>query len=196
MFSLNGYPRIFLDKVLTKFRETLLTGPVAVLEDAPTYFYTITLPYLGKPTIDFKKEIVKLFKSKFSVDINVAVNSCKVGNFVSLKAKTPSILTANVVYKFTCSGDEATSYIGKTERHFAVRMDEHLDPKKKSAVTDHIRDCQICQSKASYSNFKIIKKCDSPYSTSIHEAFLIREFKPTLNAQTPNQGQCVLLKIF
>ena len=75
-------------------------------------------------------------------------------------------------------------------------MDEHLDPKKKSAVTDHIRNCLTCQDDASYSNFEILKKCDSSYSTSIHEAFLIREFKPNLNAQTPNQGQCVLLKIF
>ena len=118
--------------------------------------------------------------------------------FFTLKSKTPFILLTNVVYKFSCLGDPSISYIGKTERHIATRMDEHLDRRaEKSAVTSHINSCVSCATHGvSYDNFSILRKCDTPYSTSIHEAFLIRRYKPLLNVQTPNQGQCVLLKIF
>ena len=160
--------------------------------------YTIKIPFIGSPTTYLKKELSKLFKEKFGVYINVVYQSCKVGDFFTLKAKTPSILAANVVYKFSCPGDPGTSYIGKTERHFATRMDEHLDRRvEKSAVTKHINGCTSCATNGvSYDNFSILRKCDSSYSTAIHEAFLIRRFKPSLNVQAPNLGQSVFLKIF
>ena len=101
------------------------------------------------------------------------------------------------MYKFTCLGDPGVTYIGKTERNLAVRMDEHLNRERgKSEVTNHIRTCKSCQDGVGYNNFSILKKCDSDYNTSIAEAFLIRRLKPSLNKQAPNQGQSVLLKIF
>ena len=77
-------------------------------------------------------------------------------------------------------------------------MGSHIDRRvEKSAVTKHINGCTSCATNGvSYDNFSILRKCDSPYSTAIHEAFLIRRFKPSLNVQAPNLGQSVFLKIF
>ena len=155
MFASYGYPRAFFDRVLTKFRETMEITSVDRVKEVKTYVYTIKIPFIGSPTTYLKKEVSKSFKEKFGVDINVAYQSCKVGDFFTLKAKTPSILAANVVYKFSCPGDPGTSYIGKTERHFATRMDEHLDRRvEKSAVTKHINGCTSCATNGvSYDNF-------------------------------------------
>ena len=199
IFSSNGYPKTFFDKVLTKFNESISGPRISNVDEIPRNFlYTFKMPFLGRPSVFLKKELSKLIKGKFGVDLNVAYTSCKIGDFFTLKSKTPFILLTNVVYKFSCLGDPSISYIGKTERHIATRMDEHLDRRaEKSAVTSHINSCVSCATHGvSYDNFSILRKCDTSYSTSIHEAFLIRRYKPLLNVQTPNQGQCVLLKIF
>ena len=41
------------------------------------------------------------------------------------KERLPSLLCANVIYKFTCSGCSAT-YYGKTSRNLLIRSREHL----------------------------------------------------------------------
>ena len=53
-------------------------------------------------------------------------NSCKVKSYFSLKSKTPSFLSGNVVYKYTCQRDADRSYIGETARYLIERAGEHL----------------------------------------------------------------------
>ena len=119
-------------------------------------------------------------------------SSCKVGDYFTLKSAAPSSLSANVVYKFTCSLDARTSYIGKTERHLVARMEEHLNPKKDSAVTKHISQCITCHNNASFDNFSIIQRCQSALALIFHETLCIRRYKPSLNIQLPNNGGSVL----
>ena len=41
------------------------------------------------------------------------------------------------MYRVHCTERDAT-YIGKTKRHMATRLKEHLDPHKPTAVTEHL----------------------------------------------------------
>ena len=150
---------------------------------------------IGRPSINFQKDFAKLMLKKFNLKIRTCYNSCKVGQFFSLKDGCPAFLASNVVYKFTCSLDEGISYIGKTERHLFTRVQEHLTPSHNSAVNQHIAQCRECQNKANKSNFSIIRKCQSSQVVSLHESFLIRQLKPILNVQLYNNGG-TLLNIF
>ena len=49
--------------------------------------------------------------------------------------------------------NKTQSYVGKTERHLAVRVQEHLSGKSgKCAIHEHISSCKDCHS-CSISNF-------------------------------------------
>ena len=150
---------------------------------------------MGKASVEFKKEICKLMYKKFKINVRAIYKSCKVGDFFTLKSKTPFFLSANVVYQFKCSRDESTSYIGKTERHLAVRMGEHLAPKgvnSDSTVGKHILKCTTCQRDASFNNFTILHKCLSSQALSYFETIYIRQHHPNLNIQLLNNGGSVL----
>ena len=120
-------------------------------------------------------------------------------NYFSLKCKTPDSLAANIVYKFSCLNDSDTFYIGKTKRHFAVRVLEHLDLEKENctAVADHIKICDFCKNgNISIDNFDILKKCRNDFESKINEAFYIQNLKPKLNSHLYNSGKSFLLNVY
>ena len=61
--------------------------------------YTVIMPFIGHPSITFKKSLTKNLKSinKFFFTI---FKTFKVKNYFSLKDETPLALQANVVYLF------------------------------------------------------------------------------------------------
>ena len=59
------------------------------------------------------------------IDINIVFNTSKIRQYFCLKDKTDSILRSSVVYRFQCSGDPSSSYIGKTKRYLQNRISEH-----------------------------------------------------------------------
>ena len=69
-----------------------------------------------------------------------------------------------------------------SSRHLGTRAREHLnlaDIKTKSAIKDHLYDCDKCSSmKHSVESFKILKKCVTEYDTKIQEALLIKKLNP------------------
>ena len=52
-------------------------------------------------------------------------SKCELINIFTFKDKIPVFLRSGIVYKFKCSGCNAT-YYDKTKRNFKVRMCEHL----------------------------------------------------------------------
>ena len=72
--------------------------------------------------------------------MNIYFKSFKVGNYFQLKSSTPTALSSNVVYKFSCPRDTAISYIGYNTRHLITKAHEHLNLNSiaKSAIKDHI----------------------------------------------------------
>ena len=105
--------------------------------------FTIGLPYFGKPFHQFARKLSNFVKMKFDVDINVYYVTLKVGSYFQLKCVTPVEFVSNAVHKFFCSCDTNMSYIGMTTRHLGTRIQEHLQPKGKSAIRDHMDDCQL-----------------------------------------------------
>ena len=197
MFSKNGYSLSFFNDVLGKFLEKKELRSVDQNDSSEQRFIIFKLPFIGKASVDFKKDFGKLMLQKFKIDIKCVYTTCKIGQFFSLKSASPSSLAANVVYRFKCSLDANISYIGKTDRHLMTRMKEHLNPnsQEKSAVTKHISQCAHCQDNVGFDNFEILRHCRDNRSTFLHETFLIRKHKPSLNTQLHNRGG-TLLHIF
>ena len=70
-------------------------------------------------------------------------STTKVSNYFSIKDKTPQELKSNMVYEYKCSYDKSIQYFRFTLRTLVKRIKEHL--KGKTAVSDHITNCNICK---------------------------------------------------
>jgi len=84
------------------------------------------IPFFGKPTEIFKKQIVKMTKT---IDPLVNIQPIQrppvtLSSFFPIKDQVPKLLKSKVVYKLDCSNCDAT-YIGKTVRHTSKRLQEH-----------------------------------------------------------------------
>ena len=122
----------------------------------------------------------------------------KVGRYFPLKSEMPWPLQPNVVYEFTCSVDRETTYIGMTTRQLVARVEEHFNPRKRSAVQDHVARCADCaNTKNCLDRFKIIQFCRNRYETEIAEAMMIRKCGPSLNKQLGDSNGCSFaIKVF
>ena len=137
MFRRNGYPIVFFEKVYEKFYKrvtcpnvssaSINASDVSVDE---TRNYILKLPFIKKASQLFAKKLKNIILKKLDIDIKIVYKSCKISSFFSLKDKTPLPLSSKVVYKFTCSRDVNTTYIGETTRPLVVRVDEQLKGKK------------------------------------------------------------------
>ena len=158
--------------------------------------FAIGLPYFGKPSHQFAKKLSNFVKMKFDLDMNVYYVTLKVGSYFQWKCVTPGELASNVVYKFF-SCDTNMSYIGMTTRHLGTRIHEHLQSKGKSAIRDHIDNCQLCyQANINTYNFKVIRTSNTEYNIKIQEALLMKKHNPKLNTQLYAGGSSFLLNIF
>ena len=82
-------------------------------------------------------------------------------------------------YKFQCNSCNAT-YYGKTQRHFKVRVSEHmgvsackgknLKSTKDSAVRDHML---ICNNIASFEDFSVLANGTNDFRIKLQESLLI-----------------------
>ena len=64
-----------------------------------------------------------------------------IGGHGSNKDKIPTHLKSNVVYKFDCPGC-GKSYVGKTDRNFLTRLNEHgMKQDQNSAILSHLLEC-------------------------------------------------------
>ena len=119
--------------------------------------------------------------------------------FGMLAPRLQSLMKSNVVYKFVCSCDESTQYIGETERQFFQRIKEHSRTSNTapSAVYDHMIQCGGCSKTNSIESlFSIIKQCRRK-DILAHEAICIRRLRPSLNTQMgPYKGCRVGISIF
>ena len=205
MFTLNNYPMFFFDKTLKRFLDkqnaTILNTSIESNESSGI---TFSIPFIGEASHKFSKQMVNLIKATYNVDILPVFTSTKVGDFFSLKCKTPFPYSSNVVYKFSCLRDAGCSYIGQTKRHLVTRVNEHVDLKKldqfdrqKSEIKNHIYDCSSCHEyKLGFNNFEILKRCQNSYNTKITEALCIKRLRPKLNKKLMTKGCSYLLKVF
>ena len=150
----------------------------------------ISLPFLGKLSLKIRGNLIKLAKTYFPCcKIQVVFKSDKrLGSFFSFKDMIP-LNICSLLIKFTCSSCNS-AYVGKTKRHFVVRMFEHLgislstsnnytyNPKNNNntAVLNHINKC-----KATLNNFRVIGGARNDFLLCLKESLLILLHKPILN---------------
>ena len=83
--------------------------------------------------------------------------------------------------------------MGKTERNLV--MAEHLNPREKTAVNQHLSTCGRCQNEAGFDNFEVLRQCNDRNTVYLHETLLIRKFQPSLSVKLHNKGGSSL-KVF
>ena len=119
----------------------------------------------------------------------------KISNYFSNKDKTSHNLKSNVVYECKCSKDKSIKYNGFTSRPLVERVKEHL--KGKTAVSDHISNCNICKNeRITVNNFGILKECRNKLETLISKAILIRCYNLILKKQLTKPGITHTLRVF
>ena len=159
--------------------------------------YIIKLPFVGYASKLFAKKLSSLVFNKFGVKIVVVYKSCKLSSFFSLKDVTPLPLSSKLVYKFNCLRDVNTSYIGETTRPLTERIDEHLSKKKKTAVSQHIQQCEACKRHDFVlHDFEVMKRCRTGGETRILEALLIKRHAPVINRQMHLSGVSFILSVY
>ena len=92
---------------------------------------------------------------------------------------------ANVVYLFEGSCDKNQTYIGKTKRHLATMVMEHLSGN--SAIFQHISSCDACNH-STIENFHILSHGNNDFDNKVNEALYIKKQKPLLIKQLHQHG--------
>lgn len=199
IFSRNGYPTQFFDKVKIDFHNKKKEiesrksqgsdkspNKAANKEQAGKYISTVKIPYLGKISELFGRRLKKIMKT-VEQDIRIVYETSRVCDAFQLKDAVPKELQAKVVYEFTCRGDPDVKYIGYTNRTLKERYREHV--RGGSAISDHIAQCNACATKGvTLDDFRVLKRCRYKRDTPKFEALLIKEKDPSLNRQLVKPG--------
>ena len=122
----NAFPRRVIERLIKSFFDKIFITKNVVHTVAKKNLI-ITLEYLGKDSLEVKKRLEKIINEQIPFcKVNVVFSSNKkLRSFFSFKDKIPKHLRSLVLYRFKCSDCNIT-YIGKTCRHFQVRLSEHL----------------------------------------------------------------------
>ena len=190
----NKYPSSFINSTIRKILDKLILKSRPLETDSIKKEYTMCLPFLGKQTVILKKRLNKLFSSLYPMaKLKIIFKTGgKLGNIFSYKDKSPFHIQSLILYKFTCSSCNAT-YIGKTKRHFKMRMCEHLGISSKtgkklkynaSQATIVRQHLETCKHQGDFDNFKGLGFANNDFELLIKESLLITKLRPTLNKQT------------
>ena len=187
------FPEFFLDQCVKVFLDKIFITKAIVLT-VPKKELKICLPFLGKQSLRVRTSLNKYISKNFPFcKLRVIFNSSnRLRGFFSFKDKIPISVRSHVLYRYVCDDCNAI-YLGKTRRHYGVRVFEHLgisllthkkytfNPRNSnnSAILNHINCNSTCVGKEE--NFKIIGSSDTDFTLSIKESLLIHKDKPKLN---------------
>ena len=178
----NSYLHDLVNKCINKFLDKILaTKPV--VSTVPKRDLVIALTHLVKLSLQIHTKINCIMKNKLPYcNIRfVFQTKCKISNAVTFIDKIPSFLRSGIVYKFQCGGCNAT-YYGKTERHFKVRMCEHLGISavtRKSVKSDDDsalkKHLLFCNYTPDFEDFSILATNKKDFKVTLIESLLIIE---------------------
>ena len=201
----NSYPSAFIDRNIEEFlsshsiNENSFKNVGIGKEEQPEKSQEsyITIPYIGKPSLKFQRKIQDHMLKRHDVAIRSAYTTTKVSSYFSLKSKCSPLFKSNIVYKFTCSEDRNTSYIGESRRQLVRRIEEHRSGSdKNSAIFNHLYQCVTCQNvKNVTDSFEIMESCKW-YNILTIEAMMISTHCPILNTQLgPSRGKMTTFSV-
>ena len=125
ILSKNAYPQKFVDKCIQKFLNNVYIQTPKV-PSVPKKELIIILPYLGNMSQIVKTKLTKTMSKhmKFCKLSVIFQTNNRLKNYFRFKDFIPETLRSSLTYKFSC-GSCTASYIGKTYRHFKVRVSKH-----------------------------------------------------------------------
>ena len=184
----NGYPLSLIDCCVKLFLNRRYKGKSAVADTVEKKNVLIVLPFLGVGSIHVRNKIVNVCKNMLpQVNCKVVLKPCfRMSSLFPFKDRLPSGLRSSIVYKFLCSGCNAT-YYGQTVRHLHTRAAEHIGishltgklvSPKPSAVYDH---CLSCHANPTLSDFSVLCSGQCEFYLKVKESLLILQDSPVLN---------------
>ena len=86
----------------------------------------IRLPDIVSKGEHLLKKCIRKVKRNCSIDIKFVIlyNTKNISNYCTVKEKIPQEQSSSVIYQITCPGC-LKRYVGKTDRCFHIRMNEH-----------------------------------------------------------------------
>ena len=189
----NSFPLEFVDMCIASFLNKQYKNKTTTETDEKQR-KMITLPYLGKLSLEIRKRLQKY--------VNKHVSNCKfliifrsqrrLKNIFRFKDTIPQDLQSYILYQFTCRVCN-NSYIGKSDRHCHIRWSEHLklqpfrggvskNKQKPTAVNLHMT---ATEHPASYQDFKVIgrERSRNNFYLKVKESLMIKKLAPELNGQ-------------
>ena len=189
----NGYSEAKVQKVAHQVVDKLQNPEITNLEKEQPEF-VLKVAY-GRKAKEFCKNIQRTVKQHTNKLVNVIFITNKVSAYFTNKSATPKEARADIVYKFTCHGCEAT-YYGETERHLHYRLLEHRQPSRTRKIVDHNLVCNKRTKSLTLDEFKIVaSNFMSQCKRKIREALKIRSGGNTLNIQM-HRANGYILKLF
>ena len=108
-------------------------------------------------------------------------------NYFCFKDSVYETLQSNLIYKFSCRSCTA-AYIGKTYRHFKVRVSEHqgvsirTGKPVKGTLSTSVRDHMlVCDHNVVHEDFKFLGNECNRYLLELKESSFIKRDRPSLN---------------
>ena len=129
---------------ITKYALNKSINEYYVDDDNDTIKFYLNLPYFGRAEEILVKKCIRTLKKNIKKDVRVTFvvtyNTTKLSFYTNTKDRIDKLAHSYIVYKFCCPGC-SKSYIGKTERTFFERINEHAFKDKNSVVYNHVNNC-------------------------------------------------------
>ena len=191
IFLKNGYPKGFLDVIVTKFLDRTV-NPKRPITTVPKRPLLLVLPYTGTLSLQIRNKLLTAYRClpQFQLRIIFTSNN-RLSSSFPFKDKIPFTLRSGVVYKFTCATCNSC-YYGQTKRHLHTRISEHkgISPSTgnklqnvNSTIHEHCMKCDQNVNDISENNFMILCSAKHSSDLEIKESLLILNDKPNLNVQ-------------
>lgn len=194
LFLKNGYPLHVVERTIQqtvqKTTEPKTTEPET---DTVSSSVLIRLPWIGGPSVDFRREFQRVVSCGFPT-VNARVVFTTTHAFSGrLKDVLPATSLSCLVYNFRCCCGQA--YIGKTTQCLSERIKQHVPDKllasspslrrtaADSAITRHLKDNPDCISAGLRQNFSIVARARHQTHLNVLEALYISKFSPVLCCQ-------------
>ena len=148
----------------------------AVTSPNETYMHYSKLPLVCLFSSIAQRRIRRLTQ-RFckNLDIKLVFAPYKMKNLFSVKDAIPKTLRSRVVYKFSCAGCGACN-VGRTNRHLATRVREHLTSDKNSHIFQDINRSETCKALCSEDCFSIFDIASTSFQLKIKSIKLIYHF--------------------
>ena len=149
--SWNNFPKYICKSLLRNIYKKALNQENNIVNknNIPTIW--IWLSHIRNKGKHLLKQCIRKVKRNGTTDIKfvISYNTKKILHCCSVKDKIPVVQRSSVVYQITCPGC-LKRYVGKTDRCFHIRMNEH-GRKPDQPMHRHLQNCSYFQQLGLYS---------------------------------------------